>query len=51
MTFGADIDISAIHGLITDIFKILNLVFCFIIKIIMHSMLCLFFKSSKIRIY
>jgi len=31
--------------------KFLNLVFCFIIKIIMYFMPYLFFKTLKIRIY
>jgi len=31
--------------------KFFNLVFCFIIKDMMYFMLCLFFKTLKIRIY
>jgi len=40
--FGADTDISAMHGLILIFPKFLNLVFCFIIKNIMNSMPYLF---------
>ena len=43
----ADTNISAIHGPITDISKIFNLVFCFIIKNVIYFMPFLSFKNLK----
>jgi len=42
-----DTNISAIHGPIANISKILNLVFCLIMKNIMYLMCYLLFKNFK----